>query len=374
MYVANNQNIRSTQIELKIKVKLIIMVEAIEINNLTAAVKKTLSARAVASMKACETAVILHLYYSDMWHEIEGYLDNLGSDFDLYISICDTAEESDVEQVKRRYPNAFLCRFENRGRDMSPFMEILPVIWSHYSYICKIHSKKSPHLVKGDVWRKNLYESLLGSPKRIAEIKGLLNHIVDVGIVGPEGQLLPCRYFLLGNEQKIIELAKQMETTVPDNFDYDFPAGSMFWFKPDALAPLLNLHIDQKCFETEENQLDATLAHALERAFPLAARVAGYETVDTHILVAINNIFGSDIESNTHNLVDPKIRSIIIRLAKSEARNAALDDLIAVIYGSTSWRITRPIRYVFNQLKLKVWLNPYLSHKLRKLLWHASGK
>lgn len=253
----------------------------IDINKLAAAVKK---AQAEGTGQPCDTAVILHLYYPDLWDEIRCFLANLGSDFDLYVSVCDTADDSTVERIKQHYPGAFVCKVENRGRDIGPFMEIYPVIAKYYRYICKIHSKKSLTHAGGDVWRFDLYNKLLGSPRRIAKIKALFKRAPHVGMIVAEGQLFSCQNFIYRNEEKVIDLAKRVGAKEPIDLDYSFPAGSMFWFRPDALTALLGLNIRQASFELEQGQDDGTLAHAMERVFPLAATVAGYQIVDTRRL------------------------------------------------------------------------------------------
>jgi lipopolysaccharide biosynthesis protein len=45
----------------------------------------------------------------------------------------------------------------------------------------------------------------------------------------------------------------------------------MFWVRLDALRPLLDAHLGEDEFETEQGQVDGTLAHAIERVFALSA-------------------------------------------------------------------------------------------------------
>jgi lipopolysaccharide biosynthesis protein len=44
----------------------------------------------------------------------------------------------------------------------------------------------------------------------------------------------------------------------------------MFWFRPKALAPLLNKSWQLSDFPPEEGQIDKTIMHAVERCFVLA--------------------------------------------------------------------------------------------------------
>lgn len=64
--------------------------------------------------------------------------------------------------------------------------------------------------------------------------------------------------------------------------DFFFPAGSMFWFKPPALTPLLGLNLGDDDFSPENDEVDGTLAHVVERLFTVAAEKSGYtcEVID----------------------------------------------------------------------------------------------
>ena len=51
-----------------------------------------------------------------------------------------------------------------------------------------------------------------------------------------------------------------------------FPAGSMFIAKQDILQALKSLQLTHEDFEYEENQLDNTTAHAIERVVGFIAQ------------------------------------------------------------------------------------------------------
>jgi hypothetical protein len=62
----------------------------------------------------------------------------------------------------------------------------------------------------------------------------------------------------------------------------DFPIGTTFWARTQALRPLLAL-TDWSDYPTEPVPIDGTILHALERLLPFAARQAGYRYATTHV-------------------------------------------------------------------------------------------
>jgi lipopolysaccharide biosynthesis protein len=60
------------------------------------------------------------------------------------------------------------------------------------------------------------------------------------------------------------------------NYSFQFPAGSMFWFRVAALAGLDDFILAEDDFEPECGQTDGTLAHAVERLVALFAEQRGY--------------------------------------------------------------------------------------------------
>jgi rhamnan synthesis protein F/glycosyl transferase family 2 len=231
-----------------------------------------------------QIAVVAHVYYPDLWPEIAAYLRKWPSkDFLLYV----TTAEDRIDRVKSTIGDEFDAVFScapNRGKDIGQFLNCLPSIRA--DIICKVHTKKSAWAY-GEAWRKELYRGTLGiSPESVL---AAFEREPTLGILAPEGHLLPHRVWWERNAQLVMRLAGEIGAT--DNLlPFRFPAGAMFWARAAALAPLLKLSLRLSDFEEESGQTDGTLSHAVERLFPIAARLAGYETMDTGSLPMLTKV------------------------------------------------------------------------------------
>jgi GT2 family glycosyltransferase len=229
--------------------------------------------------KKSNTAVIFHLFYPELWDETRHYLENLNQDFDFYVSIPDEVNFN-LDLILQIYPRAIIYRCANRGRDIAPFLKLFSLVNPlGYEYICKIHTKKSLHRADGSEWRTEILDELLGSDEQIQAIKQRLRD-EKVGIIGPRDHIISTRYFFGGNQPLIDDLSNQLGLGYSGEY-FNFIAGSMFWFKPQAIAPVINLGLCDADFPEESGQVDATLAHALERVICLLALKHGYQVIQT---------------------------------------------------------------------------------------------
>jgi lipopolysaccharide biosynthesis protein len=140
--------------------------------------------------------------------------------------------------------------------------------------VLKLHTKRSTHRQDGEVWRHDLLDKLL-APQRAQRILAAMNSDPHLGLVGAEGHLQPISYYWGANRETVAYLCTRLGIA-PAQIEHDrFVAGSMFWVRLDALRPLLDAHLGEDEFETEQGQVDGTLAHAIERVFALAAAASG---------------------------------------------------------------------------------------------------
>jgi lipopolysaccharide biosynthesis protein len=195
----------------------------------------------------------------------------LGNNVDVF---CSVSSPDLAELICQDFPEAHIEVYENRGRDILPFVNILKLV-SPLGYIaaCKVHTKKSIYRTDGDLLRHSLLTSLLGSSVNTSRIIQMFKSNDSLGLVCP-------REFLLAHNDHNMTFNHQVVRQVADamklKFRYSyFPAGSMFWFRPEALSVLCRLTASN--FPIESGLADGTPAHAVERLFAIAAEHAGFK-------------------------------------------------------------------------------------------------
>ncbi|QXG48517.1 glycoside hydrolase family 99-like domain-containing protein [Pseudomonas viridiflava] len=216
-------------------------------------------------------AAIVHVHYSEVWQSIEPYLSNLDeTGCDFYFTVT---ESSLITLIRNRFPDAVVCLVENRGRDVLPFIKLLSNIKDlSYDMVCKVHGKKSAYRQDGDVIRDELVASLVGSQDVISKIKSMFQSDSSLGLIAPEKYLLEHTDHNLTYNHQDIQSASEIL-----GLDFQrgvFPAGSMFWFRPEALYSLLSITSDR--FDVEQGLSDGTLPHAIERLFCVVVQKNGY--------------------------------------------------------------------------------------------------
>lgn len=226
-----------------------------------------------------DTAVVLHLFYPELWPEFARHLAHLKGEYDLYVTIPLHEDETNYAQLLRDVPDALLLPFPNRGRDVAPFLTVMQTLRAlGYGQVCKLHAKKSLHRNDGDRWRQEFLNQLLGSdPAQALAIRDAFRNDATLGMVGPAGHWLNYQHYWgypVSRPAHLKEVAQRLGINDEAMETLHFFAGSMFWCRPEALGAMPDL-ITPGQFDAELGQKDGTLAHELERLFAAACQTAG---------------------------------------------------------------------------------------------------
>jgi lipopolysaccharide biosynthesis protein len=226
-------------------------------------------------------ALHAHAYHPETLPTLVARLLKNRSRCDLLIS---TDEETKAERIRaatESYANGrvVVCVMPNRGRNIGPFLTGFRDRFSEYDVIGHVHSKRSPEI--GDTWREFIWERLLGGRCNA------MDRIIAEFEQNPEvGLIYPADPHIVGwdrNRKDGETLAVQIGWRGELPYSFDFPLGTMFWARRQALTPLLDLNFAWDKYPEEPVPYDGTRLHALERVVPFSTEIAGYSAAVTHL-------------------------------------------------------------------------------------------
>lgn len=214
--------------------------------------------------KKGETAVILHIWYTEQIDEMAEWLNNIPFDFKVYVTLPDLKASSSVlEQIENKIPNHRTTHIvENRGADIGALFHLLKFEkeLEKYKYYIKIHTKRDVKLPKRNKkWRDELINPLV-NPTNISKFTNILDNYMMAG----NGELIGGRFFQ--NKTNFINILKDKFGIEYDKSNNKFIAGTMFWFNSKFFDILKNIDIDYKDFQFGY-KYDGRLEHSIERIF-----------------------------------------------------------------------------------------------------------
>jgi len=229
-----------------------------------------------AFQKRADAVVLLHLFYPELIDWFAERLAATAGGLDVMITVPESWSEADLSRVRAAFPGAHLAIAENRGRDIRPFVETLRRARAlGYSTFCKLHSKRSPHRAKGDEWRAELFDGLLGGEAASLALRAFAQDPKLGLLASSEARMRIGDPDVMDNNWPAVERLSARMGLNPGP-ETPFAAGSMFWGRTEAFAPLSNLSDAELGFEPELGRVDGTTAHAIERLTAAIVARAGY--------------------------------------------------------------------------------------------------
>lgn len=218
-------------------------------------------------IKSPKIALLAHIFYDDLVEEIIQYAKNIEHEFDILLTCVSGSYQVVSKRFNEEFPNSLIDIkvVPNKGRDIAPFLCNHIDSYYRYDYICKIHSKKSLHAGGINNWRTFLYDRLLGSKEQINVILERFKNNENLGIQYPEYSKDIQPFISWGSNKKLChDFMLSLGLDCPEDLP-DFPAGSMFWFRPKALSNIFDKNWKYSDFPEEQGQIDETIMHAIER-------------------------------------------------------------------------------------------------------------
>ena len=169
------------------------------------------------------------------------------------------------DRLLKRGLQAEIEIFENRGRDILPFLHVANRLLDEgvdYRPQAAHQTHRTPRR-----WRRLArgIDRQAGFAAARRTNRPRIRRTTDPwALMGPDGHLQPLARYRGANSEALAYLATRTGMS-PLREDDHFVAGSMFWVRLEALRTLLDAHLQLHEFEPERGQTDGTLAHAIER-------------------------------------------------------------------------------------------------------------
>ena len=227
-------------------------------------------------------AVQCHIFYPELAEEIVQNVNKIPYPYDLFISTNTEEKKRLLEDVFRKNSTANAVAvdiYDNKGRDVAPFLFQIGECYDKYRYICHIHSKKTSNAEYGDGWREYLYKHLFGTSKNLEAIFNLFEEDKTIGLIYPDTYpVLKTQEEWGGNRSGCESLLERLGISCMLNHEIEFPVGNMFWMRASAVKDILGYCWRSEDFPKEEGQVNLTISHQIERLWKVVAEAKGYRT------------------------------------------------------------------------------------------------
>lgn len=231
-------------------------------------------------------AVIVHIFYVDLWDELKARIKNISSPIDLFVTLSESIADKEgiKDDILKSFPEAKIEIVENKGYDILPFLKVIkPLDLDKYTGIIKLHTKRDVDKFgetfnedwKGPKWR----EALLG----FLETEETWEKAERAFLVEAVSLLSDMRVIWRIKEElwKKFRTDREVEKFCREYFALEikgkkiiFVAGTMFVAKPATLKPFQTLDLEAIDFKSGNNH-EHSIAHTFERAFGAVATSRG---------------------------------------------------------------------------------------------------
>lgn len=276
-------------------------------------------------------AIHLHAYFVDGVEKFLSRFKEIQSDIDIYIT-TDTKEKKKyvdkfIEEFNLHHSRVEIILTENRGRDILPWLRISNRL-DAYDIVGHFHVKRSATVEKwvAQAWMDDLCDSLLSNADWI------FNQFEKdelVGIVIPD---MPYYFKVLedffpqqnGNDH-LLQLWSKLNVRKTLDEEYLNKAimsyGTMFWYRPAALRPLMDVEKFDKQFLPEPLPHTNAFPHSFEG---IVVYVAWSQNFDFRVVLNKEAVFsGFDVHNKT-----------------------GINDLTESFFKTSAWKIGRSITWV----------------------------
>lgn len=233
-------------------------------------------------------ALHIHVHYVDVLEDVFKRLQYNSFCPEIFITLSDKNSVEEVYECAQGYNVKLenVVKTPNIGRDVGPFLtEFLKKLDAKYEIVGHLHTKKSLFTggdTVGKVWSNFLFENLLGGENGGAMMDKVLTKFAEDSSIGMVYPSDPNIVSWTKNDWIAEEYSQKMGYGKLPN-EVNFPIGTMFWSRVEALRPFIDLDLHWSDYPVEPVGIDGTMLHALERLFGYVPGRMGLKSVVTNV-------------------------------------------------------------------------------------------
>lgn len=314
--------------------------------------------------------VLLHVYYPDLLPGLVAYLRHFPPSTTLLVSTPPEHLDSVEATLRKAMPSASIdCRgVPNAGRDIGPMLVAFSAALLKLDLVCKLHGKKSPHHGNRGTWREFLVHNLAGSAAVVKDTIAIFEADPGLGAVFPSNGIA-LKAWMGWGEETLLAVRPVCESIGIDPLSVpDFPAGSMYWFRPRALEGLLERRWSWREFQVEAGgAADATLAHGIERIILAMVHRQGFTWRKVNTAGGPRRAPGSFSDAPGHGI------AVVVHVWRTEGimtiiaglKNLAFDfDLLVSVSSDVEPGVSELLRQHFPGHRVRVFRVPNAGHDI----------
>ncbi|WP_110677353.1 rhamnan synthesis F family protein [Salinicola sp. RZ23] len=228
-----------------------------------------------------KVALCLHVFYADFLDRFAEAIARFPIEVDVFLTLAAAEHEEKAQAAFAEHPRVRALHTRvvpNRGRNFGPMLVEFGPQLGEYDLLCHLHSKKSLYSGKEQTqWAEYLIEYLL---RDVSVITRLLNAFAEDESLG---LYYPTTFWMMPAWVNHQTMNKGFMQTwqrelglgpIPDFLSY--PAGGMFWARPQALRGVIDRGWAYDDFPPEPLPNDNSMLHALERVLGPLVEHRGY--------------------------------------------------------------------------------------------------
>ncbi|MEP6746305.1 MAG: rhamnan synthesis F family protein [Bacteroidota bacterium] len=233
-------------------------------------------------------AILVHIYYPDSWRKIllEQLLPLRKYQPRVLINLCNINSDANhlASVIRKDFSEAVIIITPNKGKDIGGKLALIDMFLHlriQSDYIIMLHDKLSPQAIKGENWRKTLFNII--SPNLVAGIIHDFEKDKRVGVIGSASFLMneyneDTHQFASTNNKNIKELLERYNIRP---ISYSFIGGTMFWIRTSIVKSFFQRIPALNCRETLEkgnimDHFEGSYTHTWERLMCWIASAQNY--------------------------------------------------------------------------------------------------